>query len=169
MFRTLRTPFSWLRAAKFSSDGDRIAAATLDGSVQVWNSKDGHLLVDIPVMVTSSYNNGLQWFNNHIFVISGSKIKQLDASTSSTVYEWSVPDSDFNSCIVIPRHGKCIAYSTGRSITFWDTSTHLQISLVKHTEDICFIALSPDNRSLAIGGCYGTIITEGVPHFIVST
>ncbi|KAN0087909.1 hypothetical protein V8E55_006530 [Tylopilus felleus] len=119
-------------------------------------------------MVTSSYNNGLQWFNNHIFVVSGSKIKQLDASTGSTVYEWSVPNSDFNSCIVIPRHGKYIAYSTGRSITFWDMSTHLQIGLVKHTEDICSIVLSPNNRSLAIGGCYGTIITGGVPHFIES-
>ena len=38
----------WVIAAKFSSDGDRIATTTLDGSIQVWNSKDGQLLVDIP-------------------------------------------------------------------------------------------------------------------------
>ena len=69
-----------LRAAKFSSDGNEIATATRY-SVQVWDSKDGHLLVDIPVMVTSLYNNGLLWFNDHIFVVSGSTIKQLDAST----------------------------------------------------------------------------------------
>ena len=159
-----------LYVAKFSSDGNRIATAT-HRSVQVWNSKDGRLIVDIPVMVTSSYNDGLRWFNNHIFVVSGSTVKQVDASTGSTVYEWPVLNSDFNSesCIAIPRHGKFIAYSTSRSVTFWDTSTHLQIGLVKHAEDIRSIALSPDNRSLAVGGCYGTIITESLSHFIVST
>ena len=165
--RTLKHK-NWAIAAKFSSDGDRIATVTSQ-SVRVWDSKDGHLLVDIPVTVTFRYNNGLLWFNNHIFVVSDSKIKQLDASTGSTVYEWPVPNGDAHSCIAIPRHGKFIAYSTCRSVTFWDTSTHLQIGLVEHTEDICSIALSLDNRSLAIGGRYGTIITEDLSHIIVST
>ena len=157
-----------LIAAKFSSDGDRIATATHEGSVQVWDSINGHLLVDIPVTVTSSYNAGLQWFNNHIFVVSGGKIKQLDAFTGSTVSEWPVPDSDVYSCIAIPTHGKFIAYSTSRSVIFWDTSTHLHIGLVKHTEDIWSISLSSDNGSLAIGGYYGTIITKVQSHIIVS-
>ena len=155
-------------AAKFSSDGNRIATATYY-SVHVWNSKDGHLLVDIPMTKPSSSKNGLRWFNNHIFVVSGSKIKQLDASTGSTIYEWSVPSSTYYSCIAIPRYGKFIAYSTNRSVTFWDSSTHLQIGLVEHIEDIRSIALSPDNSSLAIGGCYETIITKGQSHIVVST
>ena len=156
-------------AAKFSSDGDRIATATSKGSVQVWDSSNGQLLVGIPVTVTSWYNNGLLWFNNHIFVVSYNTIKQLDASTGSTVSEWPVPNSDDYSCIAVSRHGKFITYSTSRSVTFWDTPTHLQIGLVEHTEDICSIALSPDDRPLAIGGCHGTIVAEGLPHFIVST
>ena len=156
-------------AAKFSSDGDRIATATYKGSVRVRDSSNGQLLVDIPVMVPSLYNNGLRWFDNHIFVVYGSTIKQLDASTGSMVYEWSVPQSNFNSCIAIPIHGKFMAYSTNHSVTFWDTSTHLQIGLVEHTEDICSIALSPDNSSLAVGGENGTIIIKGLHHSIVST
>ena len=158
-----------LIAAKFSSNGDRIATATYNGSIQVWDSVNGHLLVDIPITVTSWYNNGLLWINNHILVVSGNTIKQLDASTGSTVYEWPVPNSDFDSCIAIPRHGKFIACSTSRSVTFWDTSTHLQIGLVKHTENIRSIAPSPDSRSLAIGGYHGTIVTERLSHIIVST
>ena len=148
----------WVTAAKFSSNGDRIVTAT-HGSVQVWNSKDGHLLVDIPVTVSSGYNNGLVWFNNHIFVVFDNTITQLDASTGSTVSEWPVPDSDVYSCscIAIPRHGKFIVYSTRRSVTFWDTSTHMQIGLVEHTEHIRSISLSPGDRSLAIGGEHGTI------------
>ena len=159
---------NWAIAAKFSSDGDRIATATSQ-SVQVWDSKNGRLLVNIPVTVPSLYNNGLRWFNNHIFVVSGSKIEQLDASTGSMVSKWPVPNSDIHSCIVIPRHGKFVAHSTSRSVTFLDTSTHLQIGLIEHTEEICSIALSPNNGSLAIGGCYGTIITKSLSYFIVST
>ena len=158
-----------LIAAKFSSDSARIATATSEGSVRVWDSSNGQLLIDIPVTVTSWYNNGLLWFNNHIFVVSGSTIEQVDASTGSTVSEWQAPNSDFNSCIAILRHGKFIACWTSRSVTFRDTSTHLQIGLVEHNEDMCSIALSPDNRSLAIGGCHEIVITEGLSHIIVST
>ena len=165
--RTLRHK-QGLRAAKFSSDGNRIATATYHGSVQVWDSKDGHLLVDIPVTVTSRYNNGLLWFNDHIFVVSGSKIKQLDASTGSTVYEWPVPNSDVHSCITIPRHGKFIAYSASHSVTFWDTSTHLQIGLVKHTEGIHPFSLSPGDRTLAIGGENETITIKSLSRITVS-
>ena len=155
-------------AATFSSDGDRIAIATYKGSVEVRNSKDGDLLLDIPVTVTSRYNNSLLWFNNHIFVVSGSKIKQVDTSTGSMVFEWLVPNCN---CIAIPRHGKYIACSASCSVSFWDTSTYSHIGLVEHTEDIRSIALSPRNRSLAIGGYYGTIITEGLSlsPFIVCT
>ncbi|KAN0097093.1 hypothetical protein V8E55_001539 [Tylopilus felleus] len=78
------------------------------------------------------------------------------------VSEWPVHNSDVRSCIVIPRHGNFVAYSTSRFVTFWNTSTHLQIGLVEHTGNTCSIALSPNNRSLAIGGCYGTIVTESL-------
>ena len=147
----------WVITAKFSPNGDRIATGTRNGSVRVWDSKDGQLLVDIPVTVIPRCNNGLLWSNNHIFVVSNNKIKQLDASTGSTVSEWPVSNSDFHSCIAIPRHGKFIACSTGRFVTFWDTSSHLQIGLVEPTEDICLITLSPGDRSLAIGGEHGAI------------
>ena len=158
-----------LRAAKFSSDGDRIATATYKGSVRVWDSSNGQLLVDIPVMVTSSYNNGLRWSNGHIFVVSGSTVKQVDASTGLTVYEWPVPNSNYYSCIAVPRHGKFIACSTSRSVTLWDTSTHCQIGFVEHHGDISSITLSPSNCFYAIGREDGTITTESLSYIIVST
>ena len=158
-------------AVKFSSDGDRIATAIYKGSVRVsgCGCNNGQLLVDIPATVTCWQNNGLRWFNNHIFVVSDNKIEQLDPSTGSIVSEWAVPNSNYYSCIAIPRDGEFIACSTSRSVTFWDLSTHWQIDIIEYTEDICSIALSPDNRSLAIGGGYGTIITKDLSHIIVST
>ena len=137
-----------LLAAKYSPNGNRIAIATQD-SVRVYDSNNGHLLVDIPVQVTTSYNTGLLWFNNHLFVVSDNKIKRIDASTWSAI--WESPDASNPSCIAIPRHGEFIACSANRTVTFWDTSTHTRCGLVHHPQDIYSIALSPDGRFLAIG------------------
>ena len=141
----------WLKAAKYSPQGDRIATATPD-SVRVYDSNDGRLLVDIPVKVTPDYNTGLLWSNSHLFVVSDGTIKQLEASTGSTVSQWSVPAANNTSCIALPQHGEFIAYSTNHAVTFWDTSTHAQLGLIQHTHSISSIAFSPDDRFFAIGG-----------------
>jgi WD40 repeat protein len=147
---------NWVTAAKYSPQGDRIATATGE-SVRVWDSNDGRLLVDIKVIVKPWYNTGLLWSNNHLFVISDSAIKQFEASTGSTVSEWPVPNSEGFSCIALPKHGKFIAYSTPRTVTFWDTATHTQLGLIQYPQDIRSIAVSPDDRFLEIGGVDGKI------------
>ena len=148
-------------AAKYSPQGDRIATAT-EKSVQVWDSNDGRLLVHIRVRVTPHYNRGLLWCGNHLFVVSDSTIKKFEASTGSTVSEWPVPNTTDSSCIALPKHGEFIAYSTDDTVTFWDTSTHTQLGLIQHTQPIRSIGLSPDDRSLIIGGDGGKITVRSL-------
>jgi hypothetical protein len=74
--------------------------------------------VKIEVTVAPWNKTGLLWFNNHLFVLSDSKIKQFEASTGSAVSEWPVPDSNNFSCIGLPKHGRFIAYTTRRTVTF---------------------------------------------------
>ena len=138
-------------AAKYSPKGDRIATATRH-SVRVYDSNGGRLLVDINVVVTPWYNTGLVWFIDNLLVVSDGKIKQFEASTGLAVAEWPVPDADRFSCIALPKHGEFIACSTGRTVTFLDTVTHIQLSFIQHPQNIHSIALSPDDRFLAIAG-----------------
>ena len=144
---------SGLLAVKYSPQGDRIATAS-EHSIKVWDSIDGDLLVDIPVTVTPWHNGGLRWFNNFLYVISDSAIKRFEASQarSSLIWEWPVPDSNSDSCIAIPQNGEFIAYSTKRTLTFWDTSTRTQLGTIQFSQDIRSIALSPGDQFLAIGG-----------------
>ena len=157
----------WVGAAKYSPQGDRIATATED-SVRVWDSNDGRLLKHIRVTVTPWHNTGLLWFINHLLVVSDSTIKQFEASTGSSVSEWPVPDSTPFSCIAQPKHGGFVAYSTRRTVTFWDTATQTQLGLIQHPQDIRSIAVSPDDRFLAIGGDHGKITINILPRIIVS-
>ena len=121
----------------------------------------------IPVKVTTLFNAGLLWSNNHLFVVSDGTNKQFEASTGSTVSEWPVPDTNGSSCIALPQHGQFIAYSTNDTVTFWDTSTHTRVGLIQHTQSIRSIALSPDDRFLAIGGESGKIAIKSLSRITV--
>ena len=154
-----------VKAVKYSPQGDRIATGT-EEFIRVWDN-DGRLLVTIKVGVTTYYNTGLLWFDNRLFAISDSKIKQLEASAGSAVSEWPVPISDEYSCIALPKHGKFIAYSSKRTVTFWDMTTLAQLNLIEHTEDIRSIAISPDDRFIAFGGGTGNIIIRNLAHITV--
>ncbi|KAF8551893.1 hypothetical protein OG21DRAFT_217664 [Imleria badia] len=146
----------WVDAAKYSSQGDRIATAT-EESVRVWNSNDGRLLADISVKLTLKINTDLLWLNNHILVLSDGKIKEFDASTGSIVSELPVADTSNSWRIALPRHGEFIACCKGNTVSFWDTSTHYPRGLIHHTQAISSIAFSPDDQFLAIGGDHGKI------------
>ena len=137
---------------KYAPRGDRIATATWTGPVRIWDSNNGHLLVDIEVTVTPWFNTGLLWSNDHLLAVSDKKIEEFDASTGSKVSEWLVPDIDYCSCIALPKHEQFIAFSAKRTVTFWDTSTHNQHPLtLQHPVSIRSIAFSPDDWILAIG------------------
>ena len=155
-------------AAKYSPRGDRIATANRN-SVRVHDSSDGHLLAETPVKVTSRFNTGLLWSNDHLFAISENNIKQIDATAGKVLSEWPVPDSNTSSCIAIPKHGAFIAHSANRTVTFWDTSTHTELGHLDHSQDIYSISLSPDSRFLAIGGEREEITIKRLSRITVST
>ncbi|KAF8555612.1 hypothetical protein OG21DRAFT_1483751 [Imleria badia] len=157
----------FISAAKYSPEGDQIATANAH-SVRVWDSNDGRLLVDIPVEVDRHNNCGLLWFNDHLFVVSDGKIKEFDASSGSPVSQWPVGYSGTTSCISLSQHGEFITYAANDIVTFWDTSTHTQLGLIQHPQNIISIALSPDDCFLAISasGQQGTITIKNLKDIV---
>ena len=160
-----------VKAAKYSLQGDRIATTTLD-FVRVWDSNNGRMLVDIKPwqrLYSLSDSTDHLWFNNHLTLAYHDKIKHIDASTGSTISEWTVPrHSKPSLCIALPQHGEFIAYSTDRTVTFWDTSTHTELRLIQHSQDILSIAVSPNGQFLAIGDSGGKIFIKNLSDLTVS-
>ena len=139
-------------AAKYSPQGDRIVTCADPGSVQIYDSRSGELLIDIPVNVAVYCNISLTWSNDgqYLFVVSDGKIKQFQVSTRSVVSEWPLRDHKSYACITLSKHGEFIAYSSNRNVNFLDTSTSTQLGqAIKHDQDVHSIALSPDDRFLA--------------------
>ena len=162
---------NWIIAVKYSPEGDRIATATWE-SIRVWDSDDGRLLVNAATLMGGegpTGNGRVLWCKNHLFVPTQySKIREVDAATGSTVSEWSVPFTEW-SCIALPQHGKFIASFADKTITFWDTTTRSQLSLIQHARDIRSIACSSDGQLLAIADEDKIIVKELFPHLSVSS
>lgn len=149
-----------LVAIKFSTDGSRVVISPYaQSSVRVHDSQNGQLLVDIPVRLSSNGNEPtipLAWSNDdrQLFVVShDGNIQCFDASSGSLLSQWSIHSSCHPASIVLSNSGKFIAASADSSISFWDTSTYLQLGpVVAHTGSVQSIALSSDDNYLVSGG-----------------
>lgn len=134
-----------LAAVKFSPDGRVLATATL-GSVRIYDSLNGRLLVDTPIQVGSFNNQSLAWVSDskQLFALSrDGDIHCLDASTGQTLSLWSIHSNSSPGCISLASNGTFIAASDHSSVSFWDTTTHKQIgSAIHHPTHVESMAMS---------------------------
>ena len=155
---------STIKGIRFSPDGGRIATACRD-SIQIFDSYNGDQLITIDNPIPDLFQiTPIIWpSDRRLFAISeGNKIKSFDTSIGSKLAEWKIHSHDRDSSnatsIALSANNKFIASSAGRSVSFWDTSTHTQLgSVLEDVDEILSIALSPDGTHLATGGYSNTI------------
>ncbi|KAI9573369.1 hypothetical protein HD554DRAFT_2310612 [Boletus coccyginus] len=164
-------------AAKFSPDGRLIATATYNcDSVRVYDSRNGRLLVELPVKVNSALNQSLAWASNseQLFSLScDGNILRVDVSTGTTLSKWPIRSSVSPICIALASDGTFIAASAGSSLSFWDTTSQMQIGpVIEDTQVIRSMAMS-SNYDLVISGISKITIRRlyGIlpPHYFDNT
>ncbi|KAH0828154.1 WD40-repeat-containing domain protein [Lanmaoa asiatica] len=95
-----------LAAVKFSPNGDLLATATWwKESVRVYDSRNGCLLIDFPVRVTSYENQSLAWsFNSTLFALSfDGDIKYCDVSAGTMHSHWPIRADGTNTISYFPN------------------------------------------------------------------
>ena len=93
----------WVVAVKFSPDRRLFATATWANSVRVYDSQNGHLLVDVPIQVNSTFNRSLAWAidGKQLFTLSrDGNIHCLDPSCGTTLSKWSIHSSNGASALL---------------------------------------------------------------------
>jgi WD40 repeat protein len=136
---------------KFSPDGGHIATACLN-SIHIFDSTNGNQLITINNPFPDTYWAGLTpivWLSDgRLFAMSkdlGGIIKSFDTSSGSQLAEWQIHghNSEDSKSIAMCGNNRFIASSAGRSVSFWDTSTHIQLGSVLEDDDTMHsIALS---------------------------
>ncbi|KAH0836360.1 hypothetical protein J3R83DRAFT_7913 [Lanmaoa asiatica] len=172
-----------LVALKFSTNGSHVATSPYSqSSVRIYDTQNGHLLVNIPVRLSSNGNHPttpLAWSSDdrQLFTVSyDGNIQCFDASSGALLSKWPIHSSSNPASIALSNSGKFIAASADSSISFWDTSTHTQLGpVIAHAGSVQSIALSSDDNFLVSGGRTGNkvivwnlqnILPESYCHFL---
>ncbi|KAG9310464.1 hypothetical protein JVU11DRAFT_9607 [Chiua virens] len=167
--RTLKHSNHLLGAA-YSPQGDKVATFTTE-KLQIWDSKNGDLLIDVPVSC-SWYSRGPAWVNNlHLLLFidtSRMVLVKLGVPTGFTFFQWAV-SCGLESEVALSQHGMFFAYSADDTVTICDTSTPTVLGVIKACKPITSISFSPDDQFVAISGMKGTIAVKHLPAVLETT
>ena len=140
----------------FSANGQTLASASHDNTIQFWDVNTGKALNDVPdhvdALAFSPRGNILataEWDRD---------VKQWDAA-SGQVLDTFVGHTAKVNCVAFSPDGRILASgSRDKTVRLWDLSAEeiLRI-LVGHRADVNSVAFSPDGRTLASGSADSTI------------
>ena len=156
---------SYVTAVRFSPNGERIATSCRQGSIRIFDSRNGDELITIKVDTPSIWPcTPLAWSNDGLRIFAASRdnrIKSFDVSTGSQLAEsptLNVNPDDYVKSIVLAANGRFIATFANRTISFLETSTLTRIDpVIEDSAWIYSIAISPDSGYLATGRNDGKI------------
>ena len=143
----------------FSSDGCRLAAASSDGIVRVWDAATGAPLrelkgPDSPVLSVAFSPDG-----RHLASSSADPAVRLwDVATGALLQELKGHKGVVR-CVVFSPDGRHLASaSNDYTVHVWDAVTGVSLQeLTGHSAWVQCVAFSPDSRHLASGSCDSTV------------
>lgn len=142
-------------AVAWSPDSKRVASASQDGSVHIWNS-DGSGIPFIYRGHTATVRS-LMWSPDGRRMVSASDDGTIQVWSANTVVYKNLSESIWS--IAWSPDGKQIASaSEGGTVQIWNTDGSGQPFILKnHAEKTCSVAWSPDGKRIASASKDGTI------------
>lgn len=149
----------WVSAIVFAADSQKIASASFDQSIKIWNYQTGELIRVISENAGVVYALALSY--QHKLLAQGSSeqnIKLWDIETGALV-EICKEHSGSVRAIAISFDGQILASgSYDGTIKLWDLETAKEIrTCTQHCGTVNAIAFSPDGQILASGGGDGIV------------
>jgi WD40 repeat protein len=146
----------------FSPDGQRLASASHDKTVKVWDSATGHELLSLAragpsKSVTFDVQGRLAFGpNGRLASAADETVKVWDSVTGKELLAFTRQSGRFTSVAFSPD-GRCLAggYSENRA-KIWEIATGKEAVSLENAGVVGCLAFSPDGKRLA-AGCWDTV------------
>jgi serine/threonine protein kinase len=155
-FVSLQSQSQPILSIAFSANGQTLASASHDNTIQFWDVKTGKALNVVPDHV------GALAFNPHGNTLATAEwdreVKQWDV-TSGQVLDTFVGHTAKVNCVAFSPNGRMLASgSSDKTVRLWNLPAEEVFRvLVGHGADVNSVAFSPDGRTLASGSADATI------------
>src|SRR5229473_665853 len=145
---------NWVWSVAWSPDGRRIASASADDTVQVWDAMNGDHLTIYPGHTDSVY--AVTWSPNGKRIASASYDKTVrvwDATSGKRLYTYQPYSTTIWSVAWSPDGTRIASASGDGTVQVWDAAdgNHLYI-YYGHTDSVYAVAWSPDGKRIASAG-----------------
>ena len=145
---------AYSRLSAFSPDGRTVAGVNHDRMIRVWDAETGEQIVELKGYSPSSFayspDGKTLAFNNTSY--KKGIVRFLDISTGEAAEALTSP-SGWASELSFSRDGSVLAAAGGGgSVHLWNVEKREVLRTVKGIGSVHALALSPDGRSIAVGG-----------------
>jgi WD40 repeat protein len=149
----------------WSPDGTRIASASEDMTVQVWEAMSG-----IPILTYRKHSdrvNGVAWSPDNTHIVSGSSDKTAqiwNASTGATVFTYTghtrwLGGGSVNAVAWSPDGVHIASASNDKTVQVWNATSGIKLLTYReHSGGVWSVTWSPTSKFIASGGFATSIV-----------
>jgi len=138
-----------------SPDGDLTVSGSLDGTVKIWETKNGTLVKDLIKIPNPIYS--VLFSGDEKFILLGEgdgALKKIDLATGNIEYVYKGHIQAINNILISPLDQKILTTGFDKSVVIWDQNVNKDLVTSIAVGDNNYVCLTHDNYYMATKGGY---------------
>ncbi|MCF3605449.1 CHAT domain-containing protein [Planktothrix agardhii 1033] len=156
---TLGGHAKWVNGVSFSPDGKKLATASGDNTVKLWDTATGKEIKTLTGHTKSVNSVSFSPDGKQLATASGDNtVKLWDASSGKEIKTLTGHTDSVNGVSFSPNGKKLATGSRDNTVKLWDASSGKEIkTLIGHTDSVLAVSFSPGGKKLATASADNTV------------